>query len=74
MNENLKATRQIRNLVRSQGLSDVRAVEVDGQVLGYTAQWGGLFTAVLVDGTIDWSVQYLNRGAVTMFVKRNVKP
>lgn len=72
MNDNKKATRKIRDMVRSQGLADVRPVEIDGKTLGYSAQWGNFFTVVLPDGTVDWSVQYLNRGAVTMFIKRNL--
>lgn len=73
MNENVKATRKIRDMVRPQGLSDVRPVEVNGKILGYSAQFGNFFTVVLLDGTIDWGVQYLNRGAVTMLIKRHLK-
>lgn len=73
MNENLQATRKIRNMVREQGLSDVRPVEVGGKVLGYTAQWGKFYTMVNLDGAIGWGIQYMNRGAVTMWIKRNMK-
>ncbi|MFD7554659.1 hypothetical protein ACFV9E_09015 [Streptomyces sp. NPDC059835] len=59
----------IRAMARTGGMTDVRAVEVDGVVIGYTAEHGGTFSAITPDGETH-RLMHLTRSTVTTWLKR----
>lgn len=64
----------IRKAARNAGMRNIRPVESNTETVGYTALMpGGLYGALRTDGTAI-QLAYMNRGAATMWLKRNTQP